>query len=335
MYVLRPELVDIVREHDAVARILVRPPLASGLATRIAWEHTALPLKLQRFSPDVVFSPFNVIPVWWRAPRPGLVVMISNLAPFARECLDVCTPSERRRNVVLRTLTLRSIAQADRVIILSSQALELIDSNGSWQARAELVPQAPPPISQDVDTGASWPRPFIVVVADWYKFKGIESVIEAVGQAAPGDRPDVVIAGRLMEPDYVCSVGARVDELDLNDCVHVLGQLPHSRILGLMAGARACVAPSRFENLSRVTAEAMAVGTPTIVRDTPSYREACGDAAAYFTTDAELAELLTRISRDETLYRSLSRRGAARVASMSSDTGAARIADVLASVASR
>lgn len=334
LFVVRPELVDAVREHDQLSRILVRPPRAANIAARIAWEHVALPSKLKAFAPDVVFSPFNVIPVRWPAPQPGLVVMISNLAPFARECLDVCTPSEKRRNVVLRALTMQSVNHADRVIILSRQALELIDPGGSWQARAALVPQAPPSVAEAAGD-APWPRPYVVIVADWYKFKGIESVIEAVGRVAVDDRPDIVLAGRLIERDYVASIEARVQELRLEDIVYVVGQLPHARILQLMAGARACVAPSRFENLSRVPAEAMAAGAPAIVRDTPSYREACGAAAAYFTSDEELADLLTQAMRDEAWRERLTLAGAARVASMSPDTGAARIADVLSSVAPR
>jgi glycosyltransferase involved in cell wall biosynthesis len=335
LFVVRPELVGAVREHDQAARILVRPPRAANIGARIAWEHMVLPSKLTPFAPDVVFSPFNVIPVRWPAPRPGLVVMISNLAPFARECLDVCTPSEKRRNVVLRALTMHSVNHADRVIILSGQALELIDPGGSWQARAELVPQAPPPVAGLPTGDAPWPRPYVVIVADWYKFKGIESVIEAIGRVALDDRPDIVLAGRLIEPDYVASIEARVRELHLQDVVHVVGQLPHGRILELMAGARACVAPSRFENLSRVPAEAMAAGAPAIVRDTPSYREACGDAAAYFTSDEDLAALLTQAMHDGAWRERLTTLGAARVTSMSADTGAARIADVLSGLSPR
>ncbi|MEY2514047.1 MAG: hypothetical protein QOJ89_1405 [bacterium] len=333
LFVLRPELVDVVREHDPSADLIVRPASAAGTATRIAWEHAALPLKLRAFSPDVVFAPFNVVPVWWRAPRPRLVVMISNLAPFARECLDVCTPTERRRNRVLRALTLRSVRRADRVIILSRQALDLIDDAGSWQARAQLVPQAPPPVADAAGARRPRPRPYVVVVADWYKFKGLETVVEAAAMVPVDACPDIVVAGRLMEPDYVASVASRIDELRLGGRVDVLGQLPHDEILGLMRGALACVAPSRFENLSRVTAEAMAAGAPVLARDTPSYREACGDAAGYFSTDRELAGLLARIAAQPALRDDLRVRGSQRVASMSSDTGAARIGEILAAVA--
>jgi len=330
LFVLRPELVDVVREHDPAARILVQPRLAARLPARVAWEHTALPMKLRAFAPDVVFSPFNVVPLWWRAPRPALVVMISNLAPFAHECLDVCTRAERRRNVVLRALTVRSVQHADRVIILSNQALDLIDANGTWQARAELVPQAPPPIPVDGGSRAPWPRPYVVVAADWYKFKGIETVIEAAGLLPPGSRPDVVLCGQLIESDYVAAIKERLRELRLEDNVHLLGQRPHNEILDFMRGALACLAPSRFENLSRVTTEAMAAGAPVIARDTPSYREACGDAALYFRADEDLALLLARIHAEPSLREDLRRSGSARVASMSSDTGTARIADVLA-----
>jgi glycosyltransferase involved in cell wall biosynthesis len=335
LFVVRPELVAIVREHDPAARIVVRPALAAGLAARIGWEHAVLPLRLRAFTPHVVFSPFNVMPVWWRAPRPGLVVMISNLAPFAEECLSVCTPAERRRNVVLRALTIRSIRRADRVIILSSQALELIDAGPSWRTRAELVQQAPPPIPAPPASPAPWPRPYVVVIADFYKFKGIETLIEALGRL-PADRlPDVVVGGRLMESDYVASIRARVGELGLAERVHVLGQLPHDEVLELMRGALACVAPSRFENLSRVTVEAMAAGAAVLARDTPSYREACGDAAAYFTGADDLAGLLAGIVADPALREELRRRGQAHVASLSADTGAAQIAGILATVAER
>jgi glycosyltransferase involved in cell wall biosynthesis len=123
------------------------------------------------------------------------------------------------------------------------------------------------------------------VVGDLYKFKGVEQVIRALALLEEQPRPLVLVCGRHLESDYVRAITTEADRLGVGERIRLPGSLPYGELLSLLASARACIAPSRFENLSRVPWEAMSVDTPVIASDIPAFREACGDAALYFRLD--------------------------------------------------
>ena len=340
VFVIRRELGAQVAFSSSAPRANVDlwfpPAAARPLPARLAWSQVVLPGLARRISPDVVFCPFNVVPLFWPPPRPPMAVMVSNLAPFASEVLERCRPPERIRNEVLRRMTSWSIARADLVLLQSRQAPGLIGST-KLAGKAETVPHSLPHVASDVDSDANAAvKPaYFVVVSDLYKFKGIETVVDALAQIPARARPMVHICGRPLEADYVADLVERASRLGVQNSLNLRGHVEHGELTRLLSGACACIAPSRFENLSRVPGEATAAGTAVIASDIPSFREACGTAALFFPVGShkELAGCMMSLMGDDDLRRRLVDASRRRMAGASQGHASARILDLLEELA--
>jgi glycosyltransferase involved in cell wall biosynthesis len=113
------------------------------------------------------------------------------------------------------------------------------------------------------------------------------------------------------------------------------GQVDHDDLMRLLHGARACVAPSRFENLSRVPGEAIAAGTALVASDIPSFREACGDAAMFFSVGSpkELAHCMVSLMHDGRLRGHLVETGRRYLEATAPTSESARILELLEELA--
>jgi len=252
---------------------------------------------------------------------------VSNLAPYSTTILGASPLSFRLRMAALRRLTDRSIARADRVFLLSAQALDLI-VEPSLPSKAEIIPMAPPSVPADLSAKRPNIRqPYFLVVSDLLRFKGIEQVVRALALLAPRSRPLVLVCGRFIDRQYARQLQEESRARGLQESFRLVGPVDHDRLLSLMAGCRGCVVPSRFENSSRIPAEAMATGAPVIASDIVPLREACADAALYFPLDDvdTLRAHLERLVGDDLFRLDLTRKGAARIRGMSSTDASARI----------
>jgi glycosyltransferase-like protein len=72
----------------------------------------------------------------------------------------------------------------------------------------------------------------------------------------------------------------------------VLGPVQHDELPGLIAGAAAFAFPSVKEGFGLAAMEALAAGTPVVVRDLPVFREVFGDTVRYGTGPESLAAAL-------------------------------------------
>jgi len=181
------------------------------------------------------------------------------------------------------------------------------------------VPVAPPPLPANVGRDAGAPdEPYAVVVGDLFRYKGVEVVSRALAAMEPAERPLVLVCGRRPDPSYAARLDREIAARGVGDRVRFLGSVERDRVLRLLAGSLACIAPSRFENKSYVPIEAMAVGAPVVAADIPATHESCGDAARYFDPDrpGELAEHLRALLDDPTAGRRMAEAGRARVAPM-------------------
>lgn len=313
LFVVRKEMEDVVADRFSAAEILSPSSAFDRGPARVLWEQAWLPRIAAAWAPNVVFSPFNVLPVRWPEPRPKLAVIVSNLAPYAPEVRRMYRGKERLRLEALKRLTDRSLEHADRVFLLSAQAFDLIDSR-VLDGRAEVIPMAPPRsgVGSTVETPGG---PFFVIVSDLLRYKGIELALDALAMLE-GEQPSVVICGNALDGRYTARLRERADRLGVGNRVRFLGSLDHQAVLGLYGSCVACIVPSRFENKSRVPVEAMAVGAPVIASDLVTFRESCGDAALYFDLahpHPQLAEHMKRLMHDEGLRHRLGDQGASRV----------------------
>lgn len=310
LFAVRPDVRAVLDAAGAPVDTVVPSPGMARVPQRLLWEHVQLPRRTRGFRPDIVFSPFNIAPTTWPGGDPSVAVMVSNLAPYAPQVLALYPARERVRFEALRRLTNRTLARADHVFVMSDFALQVLPSE-LVDGKAEVLQGGPPPVPTLPEAERPPGKRYIVVVADLYRYKGVEVVIQALGRLPEADRPNLVVCGRPIERPYVSALSASIDRLGLGSQVRFLGGVPHENLLGIVRGALASIACSRFENLSRVPLEAMAVGTPVLASDIPAYREACGDAASYYPVDSAdaLAGLLSRVTSDEDFRRGLSLAG--------------------------
>lgn len=333
-FVLHPDLMSTWPDLNTQSTVWTQASWARNTPGRLLWERTVLTSRARRYQPDVVYSPFNTLPVHgWGRPKPALAVMVSNLAPYSRVCYDYANGPERRRNRVLRRLTDLAIRHADLVLLQSAQAFDLV-SVPDLRSKAAIVPQAPPGNVPSERVASS--RPYFVLVADLYKFKGVEIAVQALRLCAVTDAR-LIVVGRTIELDYERMLRALVRQHRIEARVEFTGYLPHETVLTILAGAQACLLTSRFENHSRVPTEAMSVKCPVIAADTPSAREACGRAAHYYSPDdvQRLALLMDHVQSSPGSTRDMVMQGSHLVDNLRAASGPVVVAQHLLELAHR
>ena len=104
------------------------------------------------------------------------------------------------------------------------------------------------------------------------------------------------------------------EELNPAADVSFLGYVSNQQLLSLYSRAEAFVYPSFYEGFGLPPLEAMACGTPTLVSQTASLPEVCGDAVIYCNPydSADIANKLTQILCNQSLIRELRRKGPER-----------------------
>lgn len=314
LFVVRPELADAVREAAPRAE-LVCPPKGLPSPLRIAWDQSVAPLLLAKWRPDVIFGAFNMMPLWVAGRRPRSVVMITNLLPFSDE-RKADKGGTRMATEMVRVLTRLSIRRADRVLLLSSLARQLV-GEGVLEGKEWILPPAVPRSLPNIEARPTDGAPVFVVAADLIPHKSVETAIRALDSSGIPDAR-LKIFGRPSNQRYVAALRSEVSRLGLDDAVEMGRWIDRKELLQEMAGSIACIAPSRFENLSHVLAEAFAAGSPLLAADIPGSREVCGDAALFFAPGDEraLAGLMGKVVAEPRLRETLIRRGADRYRGM-------------------
>ncbi len=118
-----------------------------------------------------------------------------------------------------------------------------------------LVNPAPPPT--DVEPAQLEPGTFVFVGRLTHQ-KALPVMLEAIG-AVDDARLELVGDGADRG-----ELEAIVAERGLEDRVRFLGALPRDQVLAHLAGARAAVLSSAWENLPHAAVEALSVGTPVV-----------------------------------------------------------------------
>jgi glycosyltransferase involved in cell wall biosynthesis len=111
-------------------------------------------------------------------------------------------------------------------------------------------------------------------------------------------------------------VGALLGTADLNGRVTVTPRVNDADLRSIVAHARLFVVPSLVEGFGLPALEAMALGTPVAVADTPALGEVTGTGALRFDpmNPARLSAIISNVLGDDSLGRELSRRGKERAA---------------------
>jgi glycosyltransferase involved in cell wall biosynthesis len=221
----------------------------------------------------------------------------------------------------LRTAALR---RARRIVVPSRY---LADVAVGWQLDASrievLVNPAPPPA--DVKPAKLSPRTF-VFVGRLTEQKALPVLLDALDRV---DDAELVVVGDGPERATL--------ERRASGRVRFVGSLPRAGVLSHLAGSRAAVLSSAWENLPHAAVEALAVGTPVVSTAVGGVPEVVTDGENGLLVppnDADaLAAALRRILEDDELHARLAARTKPSVAAIGRDAIYERLERILLDVA--
>jgi glycosyltransferase involved in cell wall biosynthesis len=146
-------------------------------------------------------------------------------------------------------------------------------------------------------------------------------VVASLGRAVPHRHPAAVARiartlGAELGADFVWLGDGTERELLSRAGVDVRGWLHRTEVTRGLAEAHAVLHLSDYEGFPLAVLEAMAVGRPVVATDLPTIREAVGDAALVVRDEAEAADALRMLLRNDELCKQLGLRARARVEEM-------------------
>jgi glycosyltransferase involved in cell wall biosynthesis len=170
--------------------------------------------------------------------------------------LEAFQADNSKRVLPLKRLRTASLRRARRIVVPSRYLAEIAAEWGLDRSRIEVLTNpAPPPV--EVDPMPLAPGTF-VFVGRLTEQKALPIALAAIAEV---EGAQLILVGD--GPERV-SLERRAGELGLGDRVRFLGSLPREEALRYLAGARAAVLSSAWENLPHAAVEALAVGTPVV-----------------------------------------------------------------------
>lgn len=130
------------------------------------------------------------------------------------------------------------------------------------------------------------PPVYFFLANQFWRHKNHDVVLEAIDILAEQKiYPVIAVTGAASHPTNIkvlSNLEAKVTGFGLANQFRLLGKVPYKDLLGLMAGCRALINPSRFEGWSTPIEEAKAMGIDLILSDLNVHREQVGQQAKYF-----------------------------------------------------
>jgi glycosyltransferase involved in cell wall biosynthesis len=247
-----------------------------------------------------------------------------------RTCIR-CTLQHRRPPQLWRSTSLleRAIEQVD--VLFAPSRFTADRHRGRYPHAPIEVLRHPPPAPGGVahTPHATSRRPYVLFAGRLEPIKGAAWLVDALR-----DTPevDVVIAGDGTQ-------AAAVEEASRGAAhIRLVGKVAHDEVLRLAAGAMALVIPSvGYESAGAVGLEAMAMGTPLLVRDLGALPELVEDGGGLVFADAAgLRAAVHQLVDDATLARRLGAEAASIADPIAGDVVFfARYFELLAAAAAR
>lgn len=257
---------------------------ATSRLKRVLHEQFVLPKVAAAQKLDVLWNPGNVCPLLKHVcpyvttihdmqyithpedfTRAGLFFM-KHFTPMAISKSDaIITISEFSRQEIVK----HTQAKVDRVHVV----LSAVSKNYSEPLDYDFIKERKLALLHSVD-------PYLLVVANSYPHKSIETAVEAFGKLKVASTMNLVILGRprLGEP----AVEAAIKALPNPERVIRLHYVVESDLRALYQGAAAFVFPSKYEGFGLPVLEGMQAGVPVIASKIASIPEVGGDVIEYF-----------------------------------------------------
>lgn len=281
---------------------------------RALWERWALPRFLRRERADVLFCPGGVVGT--RVPSGCKVVtMFRNMIPFDAALVDTMPWGlQRLRNIVLRRVLLRSMAQADLTIFISDYACGLIE-------RMAHIPKPvtiPHGISEKFrSAGKDLPYPkdapqgrYLLYVSRFDIYKHHREVVRAFA-ALPSELSEGLTLVFLGETDMpeAAPVTQLVQELGLDDQVMMAGAVPYESLPAWYQHAEVILFASSCENCPNILLESMGSGRPVLSSNVMPMPEFGGAEIGYFSPfdSQDIVRAMVEVLSDSEYARSIAR----------------------------
>lgn len=172
------------------------------------------------------------------------------------------------------------------------------------------------------------PSRYILFVGRLNVRKNIRTLLEAYTLLKDKSIKVVIVGG---ENAKVYNLKKEVVRLNISEDVIKLGYVSNQNLYEILAASEVFVFPTFAEGFGLPPLEAMKSGVPTIVSNTTSMPEVCGDASLYFNPNSstELAETLTSLLQNKTLKEELINRGLEHSRSFKWEISAAQIIGII------
>ena len=163
------------------------------------------------------------------------------------------------------------------------------------------------PIRSEVRIKYNLPDKYILFVGRINVRKNISTLLKAYN--ACNQDISLVIVGKEEHKGY--NLLRDLNQVSNNAKIHKIGFVPDNDLAEIISGATIFVFPSYAEGFGLPPLEAMKSGVPTIISNTTSLPEVCGDAAISFNPDdyVELTSKMVALLSDAELYHSYKVKG--------------------------
>jgi glycosyltransferase involved in cell wall biosynthesis len=239
--------------------------------------------------------------------------------------LEAFQGARGRKLAALKALRTASLRRARRIVVPSRYLANIAATWGLDADRIEvLLNPAPAPV--EVEPAPLPPNTFVYVGRLTHQ-KGLPVLLDAV-ERVPDARLEIVGDG----PERA-GLEERAKSPSLAGRVTFAGALPRSEVLSHLAGARAAVLASAWENLPHAAVEALSVGTPVVATAVGGVPEAVFDDRNGLLVPpndaAALAAALERVLRDDALRDRLAAGAIPSVAAIGRDETYTRLETIL------
>jgi len=330
------EFVLLCRPEDRDALAVVGPnfrPVVESSGNYSIAEQIRIPLALKREGVTLFHAPHYVLP-----PLVGCRSVVT-----IHDCIHLMFPQylpNRMAFTYARTSIALAARRATRVMTVSESSkrdiLRFVDVKPE---KIDVIYNAfderfgVEPIEEDVVRVRERYQlhdEFVLYAGNVKPHKNLERLIEAYDLVRKRglDRLKLVMIGD--EISKYAALRRAVHQHQLHKYVRFLGYLPEETLAVMYRLAGVFVFPSLYEGFGLPPLEAMASGTPVVTSNASSLPEVAGDAAVLVDpySPQAIADGIYQVLTDESVRRSLRRKGLARAAQFSWEQSVRRVREI-------
>lgn len=198
-------------------------------------------------------------------------------------------PVRNRLLRLYRPLGRRALASADALVAVSEWERGRLRED--FDLNATVVPNGVDPERFRDATPEPRDRPYLLTVGRLEPYKGIQHAIRALAHPDLAGY-DLVVAGTGPHRDRLEQIAT---DAGVEDRVSFPGFVPDETLPGLYAGAEVFVSLSAFEAYGLAVSEALAAGTPCVLRDAGALTDWTGRADCVGVTDLSASSIAAAV----------------------------------------